>query len=422
MHAVVGTEGRPRWFWLRRSGSEARTAAFDVRCRSQFAGGARRGLGAVLFLLTSVPLTVHAQAAGTPEVAPGAGGGGVAQLTPTSASAPVVAPDLAAEATIAPAETTTATPDAPEQPAPPAPPPPPSQPVPQVAQPASEYPEEAWEYNPGGYRSVPQFSKPRHAGQRLRYRGIYVQPRFMGLFGVNFPQQFAENCPGLDCDVSPPIGFAGGGLIGWGFKNTGVHFLVLGMTDSFGVDVELPSSATTQGGASGGAGGGFGFQIDDDGVSIDGSLFGDGLAAGLVGSDGNTGRAHAKRTGVAFGAGVQQAWLRRPVRINTGLSAGAVKRTVRGTSSSRDSRAEYTAPFLMGDVGFAFGRHKAFLVGAMAFVEFVPKLRLERNGVFQNVPVITHGPQLFVGPYIAMQWGPRGRPVPADEEWESDVE
>jgi len=293
--------------------------------------------------------------------------------------------------------------------------------VQQVAQPTAQY-QETGEYDHAGYPPAPPYGKPRHVGQRLHYRGIYVQPRFMGLLGVNFPHQFVDNCPGLACDVSSPLGFAGGGLVGWGFKNTGVHLLVLGMIDSFGVGVELPPSATTDGGASGSAGGGLGFEIDDGGVRIDGGLFGGGSASGSASSDGAPGDGSVRRSGVAFGAGLQQAWLRWLVRINTGLLAGAVKRRVRGTSSSTDSRAEYTAPFLMGDVGFAFGRHNAFLIGATAFVEFVPKLRLERNGVFQNVQVITQGPQVFVGPYIAVQWGPRGRPVSADEEWQYEAQ
>jgi hypothetical protein len=218
------------------------------------------------------------------------------------------------------------------------------------------------------------------------------------------------------------MGFGGGALIGWGFQNTGVHLMVMGMFDQFGVDVELPPEVVADGGASGNAGGGFDIDIGEDGVSIDGDLFGGGSASGVASGDEEPGDAHVSRSGVAFGAGIAHAWFRRPVRVNTGFSAGVVRRTVKGVSSSLDSQAEYTAPFIMGDVGFAFGRRKAFMIGAMAFVEFVPKVRLERNGVFRSVPVVTEGPQVFVGPYIAVQWGPRGKPAEPHQQFDGDVE
>jgi hypothetical protein len=277
-----------------------------------------------------------------------------------------------------------------------------------------------WDDRYGAYPPGSPYNDPRYDNRPQRYRGIYVQPRIMGMFGVNFPHRFAEDCPGLSCEVDSPVGFAGGALVGWGWKDTGIHLLVMGMIDTFGVDVNLPPAVDVDGGASGEAGGGFSFDIDDDGVSIDGNLFGGGSSSGAANGDEEPGDAHVTRSGVAFGAGIQQAWLRRPVRINTGISAGAVRRTVKGTSASLDTQAEYTAPFVMGDVGFAFGRRKAFMIGAMAFIEFAPKVRLDRNGVFRNVPVITQGPQVFVGPYIAIQWGPKGRPMQPHEQYDEE--
>lgn len=389
----------------------------------------------------SVPLTASAQTATTAAPPPSP-----EQPAPVPSSAPIDAPALAAQPAPASSGASGATPSAAPgdqsaaaagsgpapgpAPAPAAaptqaPPPYPTAPAEtNAAQPSAQPgadPYATWDgryaaYPPGPYR------QPRYYKQQVRYRGIYVQPRIMGTFGVNFPHQFAEECPGLSCDVDSPAGFAGGALVGWGWKNTGVHLLVMGMFDTFGVDVELPPVEAVDGGASGEAGGGFSFDIDDDGVSIDGSLFGDGDAGGSASDDEEPGDAHATRSGVAFGAGIQHAWFRRPVRLSTGLSAGAVRRTVKGSSGILDSRAEYTAPFIMGDIGFAFGRRKSFMIGAMAFVEFAPKVRLERNGVFRNVPVITEGPQVFVGPYLAIQWGPKGRPVQPQEEYDDEEE
>ncbi len=336
-----------------------------------------------------------------------------------SGSAPIVAPALAAQPDVA----GTGQP-APMPAAAPAPIPGPGvAPQPAATPSASAHTSVA---DPAGYGSgdarygayPPPYDQRQDYEQRMRYRGVYVQPRIMGMFGVNFPHAFAESCPGSSCELDSPAGFGGGALVGWGFRNTGIHLLVMGMFDQFGADVELPPEFDVDGGASGGAGGGFDIDIGDDGVSIDGDLFGGGSGSGSVLDDEEPGDAHATRSGVAFGAGVQQAWFRRPVRLTTGLSAGVVRRTVKGTSSTLDSQAEYTAPFVMGDVGFAFGRRKAFMIGAMAFVEFMPKVRLDRNGVFRNVPVITRGPQVFVGPYIAVQWGPRGRPVEPHEQYD----
>lgn len=154
-------------------------------------------------------------------------------------------------------------------------------------------------------------------------------------------------------------------------------------------------------------------NIDDDGISIGGDLFGDGSASGTGSDDEEPGDAHAVRSGVAFGLGIQHAWFRRPVRLNTGLGAGVIRRTVRGVSASADSSEKYTAPFVSADLAFAFGRRSTFMLGAMALLEFVPRVTLERNGVFQDVRVITSGPQVFVGPFLAFQWGPRGRPIEA---------
>lgn len=421
-----------------------------MRLADEIEGGRRsRGVRMMGVALVLGSVTGTARAQNTPTspapVAPVAPGNGAStpaasHAAPVPTSAPIVAPALAAQPESPPAASS-ATPTLPPpatseaiQPVAPvpsavtgaAPQPAPTQPAPTLpldSAPASAAGgvdtasgvDGAWDGRYAAYPPRSPYNDPRYDDQRLRYRGIYVQPRIMGLFGVNFPHQFAENCPGLSCEVDPPMGFAGGGLVGWGWKNTGVHLLVMGMIDRFGVDVNLPPVVEADGGASGEAGGGFDFEIDEDGVSIDGSLFGDGSSDGLASGDEEPGDAHATRTGVAFGAGVQHAWFRRPVRLNTGLSAGAVRRTVKGASASLDSQATYTAPFVMADVGFAFGRRKAFMIGAMAFLEFVPKLRLERNGVFRNVPVITQGPQLFVGPYIAIQWGPKGRPAQPDE-------
>lgn len=251
----------------------------------------------------------------------------------------------------------------------------------------------------------------RHHKQRMRWRGMYAQPRVMGLFGLNYSHEFADACPGLSCDVDPPVGGGGGAYVGYGWGNTGVHLLVLGLVDYAGVDVTLPPVTDTSGDASGDAGGGFDVNLDDDGLSIGGDLFGSGSASGSSSDDEEPGDAHVSRTGVAFGAGVQHAWFRRPFRVNTGLSAGVVRRTVKGVSSSQDSRVEYTAPFISGDIAMAFGKRSTFLLGVMGFLEFQPKLTLARNGVFRDVRVITSGPQLFIGPFLAFQWGPRGRPV-----------
>lgn len=262
-----------------------------------------------------------------------------------------------------------------------------------------------------GEQDARDFVDPRHRKQRLRWRGMYFQPRVMGMFGLNYSHEFADACPGLSCDVDPPVGGGGGAYVGYGWGNTGVHVLVLGLVDYSGVDVTLPPVTDTSGDASGSAGGGFDVNLDDDGLSIGGDLFGNGSASGVDSDDEEPGDAHVARTGVAFGAGIQHAWFRRPFRVNTGLSAGVVRRTVKGVSTSLDSSAAYTAPFIAGDVAMAFGKRSTFLLGVMGFLEFQPKLTLARNGVFRDVRVITSGPQLFIGPFLAFQWGPRGRPV-----------
>jgi hypothetical protein len=365
---------------------------------------------------TSAPIDVPALAAQPAAASPGASG-----ATPAPAVSSSAAPAPVAIAPVAPIVAPSPAPVAPVQPAAGYPNAQPNTVQPSAYAYARGQGEAALD---GRYSAYPPGSPylPRYHKERLRYRGIYVQPRIIGLFGVNFPHQFAEECPGLSCDIDSPKGFGGGALVGWGWKNTGIHLLVMGMIDTFGVDVNLPPAPEAAGGASGEAGGGFSFDIDDDGVSIDGSLFGDGSSSGSASDDDEPGAANATRTGVAFGVGIAQAWLRRPFRFNTGLSAGAVKRSVKGSSGLRDTQAEYTAPFIMGDVGFAFGRRKTFMIGAMAFVEFAPKVRLERNGVFLNVPVVTQGPQVFVGPYIAVQWGPKGRQVQPHEQYDEEVE
>lgn len=255
------------------------------------------------------------------------------------------------------------------------------------------------------------FVDRRHHEQRMRWRGMYAQPRIMGLFGLNYSHEFADACPGLSCDVDPPAGGGGGAYVGYGWGNTGVHLLVLGLIDYSGVDVTLPPVTDASGDASGDAGGGFDVNLDDDGLSIGGDLFGSGSASGSSSDDEEPGDVHFSRTGVAFGAGIQHAWFRRPFRVNTGLSAGVVHRTLKGVSSSQDSSVEYNAPFIAGDVAMAFGRRTTFLLGVMGFLEFQPKVTLARNGVFRDVRVITAGPQVFVGPFLGVQWGPRGRPA-----------
>lgn len=396
---------------------------------------------AVIAATLGSPSRVHAQTpplvTPTPESAP------TAELVPTAPTAPT-APTVTPVTPVTPVTTSAATP--PEVPLPsasgpnttvpvaapvanppgpvpavdvaptpvaPAPvPPAPGQPTPPWVAPAPAATTPPWVYPPR--------AEPRRRHQPHRWQGVHVQPRFFGTFGVNFPHEFAEECPTSSCELDRPIGGGGGAYVGYSWGNTGVHVVGLALADYSGVDVELPPSLEPSGASAEGSGGG-GFDIDfsEDGIDFDGDLFGGGSAAGDLGSDDEEpGDAHVLRSGVAIGLGVQHAFFRRPVRLNTGFSAGAVVRTVKGVSTASDSVERYTAPFIAGDVGFAFGRRSSFLLGVFAFVEFVPRLELARNGVFANVDVITRGPQVFLGPYLAFQWGPRGRPVHAADESE----
>lgn len=244
-----------------------------------------------------------------------------------------------------------------------------------------------------------------------RWRGFHVQPRLMATFGINASHEFGQACPGDRCSVQLPLGAAAGVFAGYSWNDTSVHLLLLGLVDYSRADRDDARAARSDGDAEVNADGGFDIDIGLGGISIDAGVGSSGSGARSRNTaDAGPQPMHLLRVGTAFGVGVQQAWLQRPARLTTGLSVGAIRRSLYGRSDDDEQSLAYTTPFVMGDIGFQLGKRSTALLGLFALAEFAAPQSFANLGQYRDTDVVS-GTQVYVGPYFAFQFGPTRRVV-----------
>jgi hypothetical protein len=288
--------------------------------------------------------------------------------------------------------------------------------------------------------AVPFASEPQEPRDP---RGTYFQLRALGLFGVNTGHEFATRCPESDCSVRLPLGFAVGFATGWEKKGWALEFLGLFLFDETATSYRHPvtrtvlvpapqgeASGSAMGNAGGSGGGGFDIDIGTDGIDIDigGDLglpdvngSGSGSASGDVTLveqrvfENKHEDIAVRRIGAAVGLGVRRNFGRRPARLTLAASGGVLFRRVSSPDLADSAASNYRAPFVLLDAGFVLGKRGGFHLGVFGMAEFPPTVSLTGVPGIGDVRVIA-GPQYFVGPLLAVQWGPRSTPKRQPEQ------